>query len=417
MKAGLTLPNRTWELWAEEEIQAIIALRPEVVQVLVFHQQPDFIWAGQKRQLLVLFQSTGCEFEYRLCGIGPSDDPQHIADWAKVKLHGLPVGKVIPGNEFTHPVEGWIGSDWVAWLRRFGTAWNGEHELITPALSPNFEPYLDDMEKMAALVWEEQLYDYLGVHVYSNDHIVGLGNVPVCVTECNGDLPERVFEWVKGSEEAIWFSSKWIDPDPGYHWDLIGNDEFSASFKRWEEEVAMPDTKHLEGAGECPMEIFTLLQEIGTQYGVPYLLLLAVSFCESSWQADAINVNPASFDTNETRDYGLFQINGYWHPDFNLGLWPDARYNTQYACDLMLSRYHQTEDWHDAIQPWATREKAWDLYQSWTGEPSIEALKARIQFLEQENATLKNRVAAQQAFLAKVQQGIDELAALIRLNL
>ena len=231
-KKGLPLPNRCWEGWTEEEIQALIDLHPDVVQVLIFHQQPEPVWNVQRSQLLRLHIEIGCAFEYRICGIGPSDDPYKIAEWAKEKLRGLPVGKIIPGNEPNHPIEGWVGSDWVGWFRRFGLCWDGAHKLITPALSPNFD--MNALPKMLELV-EYGVYQYLGMHVYSNYDIIGLGSVAVCVTECNGGLPEKVFSWVDGPlcEEAIWFSSKWIDPDPSYKWDLIGNQEFSDSFKRW----------------------------------------------------------------------------------------------------------------------------------------------------------------------------------------
>jgi len=445
---------------------AIIALRPGVVQVLVSHQQPDDVWAAQKRQLLILFQATGCEFEYRLCGIGPSDDPQHAADWAKVKLHGLPKGKVIPGNEFNHPIEGWIGSDWISWLRRFGTAWNGNHKLITPALSPNFDDYLDDMEKMAALVWEEQLYDYLGVHVYSNDHIVGLGNVPVCVTECNGDLPERVFSWVKGSEEAIWFSSKWINPDPDYHWDLIGNEEFSDSFKAWEEKT-MPQfqignkwydsligqlptrdgaapyrkrafseiaeiTIHHSGSDQYLLTPTDLAREMVThqdpgrcQYPeIPYHIVIEkdghVTVCLSldtlSWHADGQDAKEG-VGMNNWRGIGPCLIGDFsTHPPSGaqLASLKEVCGEIEFAMGKTLKKVRHS-DVQNTSCPGATSRGVDNWFDKLFNPPST-ALETRMRLLEEENATLKKCGAAQCALLARVQQGAEELAALIRFN-
>ena len=480
MQKGLTLPNRTWENWTEEEIQAIIGLRPGVVQVLVFHQQPDDIWAAQKRQLLIIFQATGCEFEYRLCGIGPSDDPQHIADWAKVKLHGLPKGKVIPGNEMNHPIEGWIGSDWVTWLRRFAIAWNGGHELITPALSPNFEGYLADMEKMLGLV-EEGLYDYLGVHVYSDHHITGLGDAKVCVTECNGDLPEKVFNWVIGSEEAIWFSSKWIEPDPDYHWDLIGNEEFSASFKRWrEEEAAMPEdtttpqfqignrwydsligqlptrygaapyrarsfseieeiTIHHSGCDTALLTPLYLAGEMVTHDGpnrtkypeIPYHIVIEknghVTVCLSldtlSWHADGAEAREG-VGMNNWRGVGVCLIGDFTtHPPSGaqLAALKELCAEIDFAMGKPLKKVRHS-DVQNTSCPGATSilnnlsgENWFD--QLFNSPIESDPLEARIQFLEQENATLKKRDAAQKALLARLLTIHEDAAALIRLNM
>jgi hypothetical protein len=134
---------------------------------------------------------------------------------------------------------------------------------------------------------------------------------------------------------------------------------------------------------ECPDYIYNIIKTIGQQYGVPYKLLLAIAFCESSFDPAAINYNPPTDSSTGTVDYGLFQINSHWHPDFNLELKFDPTYNTQYACDLILGEYAKFEDWYKAIWMWSTWDRAWAIYQEWqaapeTPKPTYEELEAKL---------------------------------------
>ena len=243
MKKGLSFPNRVWERWTDQEVEAIIALCPKVIQVLVFHQQPDAVWEAQKLQLLALHSAIGCEFEYRMCGVGPSESPEYAVDWLYHKLVGLPRGKVIPFNEPNLQSEGWVNSDWIAWAREFGRIWKARNladKLITPAMSPSADGYFSGTDAMTQLV-RDGLYDYLGLHEYLNQIFTPI-QVPVSITECNGKAPSEVLDYLARlyptAEEAVWFSSKWVGAeDPNYHWDLIGNEDLSNSFKNWKEEI------------------------------------------------------------------------------------------------------------------------------------------------------------------------------------
>jgi len=168
-----------------------------------------------------------------------------------------------------------------------------------------------------------------------------------------------------------------------------------------EEEEPMVDYIDMPGAVLCPEAIYREVEHIGVQYGVPHLLILALGYTESTWDPEATNKNE-----DETIDWGFLQINDYWWPVFKVQMYDNLSYNLAFGCDIMLKRYHQSQDWYDAVKPWTTRDRAWALYQQWAEMPEIspETLEARIVFLEEEvrqkNAAIAQALAHAQAIVA-----------------
>jgi len=242
---GFTLTNCPWRSWTEKELQAVLDLEPRVVQVLVYKQQPESIRQAQKQQLLWIYSVLGCKFQYRICGFGPGDSPEEAAQKTKEFLRGLPPGKIIPFNEPNHPGEGWTNFNWASWARSFALCFDyfEGYELITPALSPNFPGYDSDVRNILAPLVDEGVYDYLGLHIYAETDLSSLQELPCIITECNGDLPHKVFNW-PNAEEIIWFSLLWENPgEENWKWDLLNNKELSDSFKSWKEETTVPEFK------------------------------------------------------------------------------------------------------------------------------------------------------------------------------
>ena len=240
MRKGLTLPNRVWERWTDQEVEAIIALQPQVVQVLVFHQQPADVKEVQRLQCWHIWgalASTNCRFQYRMMGW---HDMAECAEAALILLLDYPEGSIIPFNEPNIPLEGWEGIDYIQAVKDFAVVYKmlgGDRQLIMPAMSPSADGYFSGTDAMTQLV-RDGLYDYLGLHEYLNQIFTPV-QVPVSITECNGKVPAQVFDYLSRlyptAQEAVWFSSKWVGAeDPNYHWDLIGNEELSNSFKAWQ---------------------------------------------------------------------------------------------------------------------------------------------------------------------------------------
>jgi hypothetical protein len=63
---------------------------------------------------------------------------------------------------------------------------------------------------------------------------------------------------------------------------------------------------------------------------------VAVALAESGGRADVTHINS---DAHHSVDYGLWQINGYWHADLLAkGAWSDPQYNAQMAYIIVTTR-------------------------------------------------------------------------------
>lgn len=96
-----------------------------------------------------------------------------------------------------------------------------------------------------------------------------------------------------------------------------------------------------------PQEIKVIIEEKAKKHGVDPLLMKAISFCESDYRANAVNVNKSG-----SKDGGAAQINDFHLPELKkLGL---DRYNVEDAYEFMaiLLKRNGTNDYKASKECW-----------------------------------------------------------------
>jgi len=84
-------------------------------------------------------------------------------------------------------------------------------------------------------------------------------------------------------------------------------------------------------------EIAVAIVDAALTQGVPVNMAFAISYTESRFNPEAVNVN-----VNETIDNGLFQINDFYHPDVNPF---DIIEASHYAMEYLLVQYEKFYSW------------------------------------------------------------------------
>jgi len=261
VEKGIILPNNQWSVYTDEQVAALIDLRPDVLQVLVYAEHNHL---DQVLKVIDLCQSIKHvdlrPYDNRI----PKRDPVTWADeclrrikpyLAPLVERGVTVG-LIPDNERNYPGEAGH-SDWprhAVWLNSFGWRWivldpQRLVEVHLAALSPGIANYQEGYRQLAALV-DLTLYTFIDVHCYSGtsaeDYALVHKLFPelwVAITEFNGIDPEvylgRLPRYVG---YATWFILSGAEDQKEYF--LMGS-SYYRGFKR-AKAVMVPDNSNEE---------------------------------------------------------------------------------------------------------------------------------------------------------------------------
>ncbi len=108
---------------------------------------------------------------------------------------------------------------------------------------------------------------------------------------------------------------------------------------------------HIPPVGQNPdrATIDELLNRAADKQGIPRPILKAIALRESNWRQYDGNGNPVAGRNPTTTDWGLMQINDYWHPAaFPRGK-TDIVYNLSYGADYLARQYKRYGNWSDAV--------------------------------------------------------------------
>jgi hypothetical protein len=93
----------------------------------------------------------------------------------------------------------------------------------------------------------------------------------------------------------------------------------------------------------------TLLSRAADKYGIPREILKAVALRESSWrQYDSSGEAVAGRNSSST-DWGVMQINDYYHPDAFPRAKTDVAFNIDYGAKYLASQFRRYGSWPDAV--------------------------------------------------------------------
>lgn len=177
MNLGLTLSNRQWSLYSDEEVAAILDLRPSAILIIGY---PESSVLPEK-----VAQEAGIWEQLGRCPVvlrpyAPEIIARKPEDWSfecymlvqKYRAYGI-TPEMVGANELNHwgergRAEGEWVEDWpeqVAWLQTFAKDFRMRSPntvLHAPALSPNGN-YLDGISHYLAMTG----YDVMDLHCYS----------------------------------------------------------------------------------------------------------------------------------------------------------------------------------------------------------------------------------------------------------
>lgn len=92
-----------------------------------------------------------------------------------------------------------------------------------------------------------------------------------------------------------------------------------------------------------------LLNRAADKRGIPRPILKAIALRESSWRQYDSNGNPVAGRNPSTTDWGIMQINDYWHPAAFPRAKTDIVFNISYGADYLARQYKRYGRWPDAV--------------------------------------------------------------------
>jgi soluble lytic murein transglycosylase-like protein len=95
--------------------------------------------------------------------------------------------------------------------------------------------------------------------------------------------------------------------------------------------------------------IETLLDRASDKYGIPRPILKAIALRESNWRQYDSSGNPVAGRNPTTTDWGIMQINDYWHPDAYPRAKTDIVYNILYGAKYLKGQHSRYGSWPDAV--------------------------------------------------------------------
>lgn len=208
MLNGFMLPNYEWQDWTDDQIVAIIALRPTILLIPIYSNTNPF--SARKRLQIVKLSGAlpGCMLLYRI--MGKNNMLNNPIDWVREtqdRVGNLPVGSIIPTNEDN--IEG-MGEDWdsiVAWWLSYLSEMTS-YSVHMSALSP-VGNYREGWRRLSTI---RRWFSAIDIHIYPGNEIDlpdaqhYFGGCALYVTEYNEILPTRMNEEAAGfAEGVVWF--------------------------------------------------------------------------------------------------------------------------------------------------------------------------------------------------------------------
>lgn len=239
IRKGLTLPNREWDKYSQEELDALYDLRPETLVWLLYGTDIDIV---HQTQLQPFFdQNLDVKVIYRPYR---DDIPKwNPVDWAREcwRRVGRMTARLVPAevicdNErnlaVEHGNEDWNAHIW--WLEAWSSEWKSRLGLTMKvhmgALSPS-----GNYRAGMSIYKESGVYKYFDVidaHVYGDPRIVSLPQTiqPICITEFNLWLPSDMIIYYKSAAtDVVWFILGGTKDQSAY--DILKLPNIYASFK------------------------------------------------------------------------------------------------------------------------------------------------------------------------------------------
>lgn len=108
---------------------------------------------------------------------------------------------------------------------------------------------------------------------------------------------------------------------------------------------------NIPAAGKNPdrATIEALLDRAADKYGIPRAILKGIALRESNWRQYDAGGNPVAGRNPTTTDWGIMQINDYWHPDAYPRAKTDIVYNILYGAKYLSGQYKRYGSWPDAV--------------------------------------------------------------------
>jgi hypothetical protein len=108
---------------------------------------------------------------------------------------------------------------------------------------------------------------------------------------------------------------------------------------------------HIPPSGQNPdrATIERLLERAADKHGIPRPILKAIALRESSWRQYDSAGNPVAGRNPTTTDWGIMQINDYWHPSAFPQAKTDIVFNILYGAKYLKGQYNRYGSWTDAV--------------------------------------------------------------------
>lgn len=107
----------------------------------------------------------------------------------------------------------------------------------------------------------------------------------------------------------------------------------------------------IPAAGENPDRntVGKLLDRAADHHGVPRAILKAVALRESSWRQFDASGSPLAGRNPSTTDWGVMQINDYWHPHAFPRAKTDIAFNITYGASYLARQFKRYGNWPHAV--------------------------------------------------------------------
>ncbi len=123
----------------------------------------------------------------------------------------------------------------------------------------------------------------------------------------------------------------------------------------------------------------TLLSRAADKYGIPRPFLKAIALRESNWRQYDSSGNPVAGRNPSTTDWGVMQINDYWHPQAFPRAKTDVAYNIEYGAQYLASQYKRYGDWKDAVAAYNAGSVKKDASGKYANQPYVDFVYAHLQ--------------------------------------
>lgn len=122
----------------------------------------------------------------------------------------------------------------------------------------------------------------------------------------------------------------------------------------------------------------TLLSRAADKHGIPRPILKAVALRESNWRQYDANGNPVAGRNPSTTDWGIMQINDYWHPQAFPRAMTDVAFNIEYGATYLASQYKRYGDWKDAVAAYNAGSVKKDASGRYSNQPYVDFVFAHL---------------------------------------